>query len=156
MVDQKVSILEIAQEKFEQLSKELKSNKSVSSSSILTNDNISVELAMTRSIDQKQIKVEVSSAGECFDASFDGVFHNGTQTAYDLPGQLETLQGIIGFAKSIAKDNKLKEEVYTKNGKILFRRLITQHGVFETSAVFAGRLRRFLGATKQTINYSRD
>jgi hypothetical protein len=148
MVESQSSILEMSRIKFEKLAKKLESEHLITVYSLDCANDLHVKLKMTRSFDQKEINLEVTSAGECFDASFDRIYHRGTECAYDMPLQLEVLQDIVDFALFFVKDRSAKEEIFTRKGKVLFRRLITNYGVFERSDVFAGRLRRRFGARK--------
>lgn len=140
-------IFSIAKSEFTKLALALTEQKAINQ--YLLNEESGIELKLYRKIDNKEVIVRIDPGGEIFHRLFDGIYST-IAAAYELEYKREELNNLIEDAKSLITEIDYREELYEKNGKIIFRKIIYPNGASESaSTAFAGRLRRFFGTTKK-------
>lgn len=128
--DEQQKLLAIAEAKFKGLTNDFLKEGLVDSYSLTlpNNEDAIIRLQLIRHSDSKVIMLQISSHGECFDASYGDVFHKGTSCAYDLPEKLEELNDLLDYAKFYVQGHNYHEEVYTRNGEVIYRKLVLHKG----------------------------
>jgi hypothetical protein len=147
-------LLLIVKARFSKIAQSFKKRMLISGYSVTLpkGEDTIISLLLQRYPDGKEVELRVSSRGECFDANYNRVFQRGTSCAYDMPHKLLELDKLLSFAELYIQDRDYYEEIYKKNDRIIFRKIIYSNGTSASKpTVFAGRLRRYFGCTKQIV-----
>jgi len=148
---EKQRLLITAGAKFSELAEDFKSKGFISRYSLDTpeNQDTIISLLLYRYPDNKKVELCISSRGECFDASYDDIFHKGTSCSYDLPEKLDELNDLLDYAKLYIQDRHYLEESYSSNKKVIYRKLVFTKGSTGSSQAPLGYIRHFF--CKKTI-----
>ena len=138
-----------AESRLRSIGEDLLKRRVISKYTLKTDDG--VIFTAIRKSDAVSIRIDIHSGGEVFIRTFDNSYSN-TALGYKEDEQLEILKDLLDDIQFFMVDKKYYEEIYKQNGRVVFKKLIYLNGGEETSSkVFAGRLRRFFGSTKETI-----
>jgi hypothetical protein len=151
MQDTSDSIFVIAKDKFKQLREQLTQKGLLSDHELAEKDGLL--LTLVKSKDSRKVEVYIYPGGEVFSRKFNDSYET-FQTAYDMEDKTEILDDLVAEAAKLMNGQSYLEEIYEKQNRIIFRKLVYADGSHEPSSqVFLGRIRRYFGCKKKTIKY---
>jgi hypothetical protein len=147
--DKSDPIFEIARKRLRELGESLTNAGLISEFKIAENEGL--EFSFLGVDGPLKFAIYLYPGGEVFSRKINGSYET-FQTAYDPEDKIGLLEELVKESESLLSADDIHEEVYEKNGNIIFRKLIYADGSSESkSTVFAGRLKRFLGSKKKVI-----
>jgi hypothetical protein len=145
--DKSDPIFDVARKEFDKL--EIRLRDYLKQAIVKEKDGLELDLIGVK--DHSEFAIYIYPGGEVFSRKINGSYET-FQTAYDFQTKKELLTDLINEAESFLKRDDYHEEIYEKNGRVIFRKIIYGDGKSEAqSAVFGGRVRKNFGAKKRLI-----
>jgi len=142
----------IAKDRLKAVGEDLLKRNAITHYSLKTDDGVVFEAL--RKKDNVPITIDIHPGEEIIIRTFDHTYSDTLVTSgyLDEEEQLEGLDDAIDDIRFFMEEKDYYEEIYERNGQIIFKRLIRSSGYKESkSVVFAGRIKRFFGSSKKIV-----
>lgn len=147
------TFLSTAKRKLEEVGEGLLKRKIIANYILKVDDDIFIVFEALRRSDNVPIRFDIYRDKEVV-RTFDNSYRLSLfpDEYFDEDEQLEAFYDLVDDIRFFMESKDYYEEIYEKNGKIIFKKLIRSSGYAEgKSIVFAGRIRRYFGSSKRIV-----